>query len=93
MLPQLGTYLKTYDGQTKCLYFLIEDDELLEKYNTICDKNSAYVKKEFDSETVNNKEFLKNKINLRKSIFACLFSIHNAISLSCHEQDFSLKKR
>ena len=24
---------------------------------------------------------------IRKDIFACLFSIHNTISLSCHEQD------
>ena len=23
---------------------------------------------------------------IRKNIFACLFSIHNTISLSCHEQ-------
>ena len=45
MLPQLSTYVKTYDGQTKWRYFLIEDDELLEKYNTIYDKNSSYVKK------------------------------------------------
>ena len=24
-----------YDGQTKWIYFFIEDDDLLEKYNTI----------------------------------------------------------
>ena len=24
--------------------------------------------------------------NIRKNIFACLFSVHNTISLSCHEQ-------
>ena len=44
------------------MYFLIEDDDLLEKYNTIWDKVSADVKKEFDSESVYNKEFLKTKI-------------------------------
>ena len=27
-----------------------------------------------------------NVHNIRKDIFACLFSIHNTISLSCHEQ-------
>ena len=26
------------------------------------------------------------KRNVHKDIFACLFSIHNIISLSCHEQ-------
>ena len=45
------------------MYFLIEDDALLEKYNTIWDKVSSDIKKEFDSEPVYNKEFLKNKIN------------------------------
>ena len=36
------------------MYFLIEDDGLSEKYNTIWDKVSADVKKEFDSEIVYN---------------------------------------
>ena len=27
-----------------------------------------------------------NKFVIHKDILACLFSIHNAISLSCHEQ-------
>ena len=44
------------------VYFLIEDDDLLEKYNTIWDKVSAYIKKEFDSESVYNKNYLKTKI-------------------------------
>ena len=41
---------------------MIEDDDLLEKYNTIWDKVSADLKKEFDSEPVYSKEFLKTKI-------------------------------
>ena len=28
----------SYDGQTKWLYYLIEEDGLLEKYNTVWDK-------------------------------------------------------
>ena len=28
MLPKTSTYVKSYDGQTKCMYFLIEDDDL-----------------------------------------------------------------
>ena len=62
MLPKTNTYVKSYDGQTKWMYFLIEDDNLLEKYNTIWDKVSAEIKKEFDSEPICNKEFLKTKI-------------------------------
>ena len=42
--------------------FLIEDDGLLETYNTIWDKVSADIKKEFDSEPAYNNEFLKTKI-------------------------------
>ena len=62
MLPETIAYVKSYDGQTEWMYFLIEDDDLLEKYNTIWDKVSADIKKEFDSRPVYNKEFLKTKI-------------------------------
>ena len=44
------------------MYFLIEDDDLLEKYNIIWDKISADIKNEFDSEPVYNKKFLKTKM-------------------------------
>ena len=45
MLPKTSSYVRTYDVQTKRMYFLIEDDDLLEKYNTIWDKVSADIKK------------------------------------------------
>ena len=57
MLPKTTAYVKSYDGQTKWVYILIEVDDLLEKYNTIWDKVSADIKKEFDSEPVCNKKF------------------------------------
>ena len=41
---------------------MIEDDKISEKYNTICDKASTNIKKEFDSEPVYNKKTLKTKI-------------------------------
>ena len=44
MLPK-STYVKRYDGQTKWMYFLIEDVDSLEKYNNIWDKVSADMKK------------------------------------------------
>ena len=40
MLLKTSAYVKSYDGQIECMYFLIEDDDLLEKYNTIWDKVS-----------------------------------------------------
>ena len=62
MLPKISAYVKSYDGQTKWTHFLIENDDLLEKYNSIWDKVSADIKKEFDSESVYNKIFWKTKI-------------------------------
>ena len=45
MLPKTSSYIKSYDGQTKWIHFLIKDDELLEKYDTIWDKVSPNIKK------------------------------------------------
>ena len=42
--------------------FLIEDDGLCEKFNTIRNKVSSDIKREFDSEPVYNQNFLKTKI-------------------------------
>ena len=44
MLPKTSAYVKTYDGQTKWMHVLIENDDLLEKYNIIWDKVSADIK-------------------------------------------------
>ena len=62
MLPKTSAYVKCYDGQSNWMYFLIEDDNLLEKYNTIWDKVSPDIKKESDSEPVYDKNYLKIKI-------------------------------
>ena len=62
MLPKTSTYVKSCDGLTKWMYFLIEDDDLLEKYNTIWDKVSTDSKKELDSEPIYNESYLKTKI-------------------------------
>ena len=35
MFPKTRAYVKGYDGQTKWMYFLIEDDDLLERYDNI----------------------------------------------------------
>ena len=59
MLPKTSTYAKIYEW--KWMYFLIENDNLLEKYNTICNKVNADIKKKFDSKLAYNKNFLKTK--------------------------------
>ena len=53
MLPRSSTFVKGYDRQTRWMYFFIKHDEyLLEKSNTIWDKVSADIKKEFDRKPV-----------------------------------------
>ena len=49
MLPKTSAYVKRYDGQTKWMYFLIKDDNLLEEYNTIWENVTTDIKKEFKS--------------------------------------------
>ena len=62
MLPKSSACVKSYDGPTKWMHFLIEDDDLLEKYTTIWDNVGTDIRKEFDSGPVCNKKFLKTKI-------------------------------
>ena len=52
MLPNASASVKSYDGQTKCMYFSIKDNGLLNKYIIIWDNVSADIKKEFDSKPV-----------------------------------------
>ena len=59
---QARAYVKSYNEQSKWIYFLIENDDLLEKYNTIWDIVSDGIKKEVDRKPVYNKEFSKTKI-------------------------------
>ena len=49
----MSAYRRGFD-ENKYIYFLIKDDELLEKYNKILEKVKHMIKKEFDSETVYN---------------------------------------
>ena len=46
MLSKISTFAKSYDGQTKWMYFLIGNDNLLQKYSTIWDKISTDKKKD-----------------------------------------------
>ena len=55
ILSKTSAYVKSYDGETKWVYFLIEDDELLEKYNDILNKVNNSIRKEFDIERIYNK--------------------------------------
>ena len=45
MLPKTRTFIKLYDRETKWMYFLIEDGDLLEKDDNIWNKASDYIKR------------------------------------------------
>ena len=59
MLPITSTCVKSCDEQTKWMFFWIKDNDLLETYNTIWDKVSVDIKREFDSKPLYSKEYLK----------------------------------
>ena len=47
MLPKASAYVKkNYNEKSKRMYFLIGNDEFLERYNTIWDKVTADVKRQ-----------------------------------------------
>ena len=54
ILPKIGTYVISYDEETKWMYFLIEYDDLLENYDTVWHKVGADVKKEFNNSIFEN---------------------------------------
>ena len=57
MLPQINVRGRNFD-ETKCMSFLIEDVELLEKYNKIWDQVNNNIIKHFDSKPVGNEKHL-----------------------------------
>ena len=57
----MSAYRKDF-GKTKCMFFFIKDEKLLEKYNEIWKKVSNIIKKEFDSKPVYNEKYIKTKI-------------------------------
>ena len=65
MLPKTSDDVKSYEGQTKWTYFLIEDDGLFKKYYTIWDKFSSHIKKNLIVclSKINNSKKLKNNIS------------------------------
>ena len=60
-LPNMSAYRRDFD-KTKYNSFLINDDELLKKYNEIWEKVKNSIKKEFGSEPVYNEKYQKTKI-------------------------------
>ena len=56
MLPKTSAYVKRYGGETKWMYFFIEDDKLLETHNNIWKEIFSSMKKDHDCEPNCNKK-------------------------------------
>ena len=61
VLLKTSSYVKIYNDGTKWMCYLIEDDELLKKYNDILNKVSNSMKKEFDIEPIYNEKISGNQ--------------------------------
>ena len=62
MLPKVSAYVKSYDGETKWMYFWLK---IITNYKNIIllgIKSALILKKEFEIELVYHKNFLKTKI-------------------------------
>ena len=62
MLPKINAYRKHFDETKYMLFFLIKNDELIEKYNEIWNKVSKVIKKGFDSQLAYNNKYIKAKL-------------------------------
>ena len=69
MIPRIRAYVKGCDGQTKWINFLIEDDNLLEKYKTIWNKTVLLSKKKLMPSLSIIKRFNKPKKDCKCYIF------------------------
>ena len=58
MLSKTSAYVKSYDGETKFMWFMIEDTEKIQYFHKVSENK----KKEFNRKPVYNKFFLKTKI-------------------------------
>ena len=70
--------------ETKCMSFLIEDDELLEEYNETGDKVYNSVKKEFDNGPVYNNIYLRIKIKSYEDKINTIFHYDKMLKEGSH---------
>ena len=98
ILPKTSAEVEIYDGQTKWMHFVIEDDYLLETYNTIWDKARADIKKNLITSLSIIKIFSKIKIKSHGNEVTDFFDKKipkvnsNHTCLAVISLDFALKK-
>ena len=60
----MNAYAKYFDKNSKYINLLVNNKEILEKYNKIWNKIKSLFKKEFNSEPVYNDKYIKIKIKI-----------------------------
>ena len=60
---------KRYSDKTKCMYFMIKGENLVDNYMTIWEKFSNIIINKFNSELIYNKKYLKaeKRLNTKES--------------------------
>ena len=64
-----NAYVKYIDRISKYMNILVNNEEILEKYNKTWDKIKSFFNRKLDSEPVHNDENIKAKINLYDTNF------------------------
>ena len=62
ILPQMSRYVKCFENGGKNTYFVIKDDDVLEKYNEIWDKIKTDLNIKFHGMAVYDEKYMKNKV-------------------------------
>ena len=60
MFPRMAGFINKFD-KTQCIFFIINDKELLEKYESIWNRISNIIDKEFDRQLVYDGKYVNTK--------------------------------
>ena len=68
--PNMSIY-KIYSGKTKCMYFMIKDEQVFHKYMTVWEKASDIIIIKTNSDLIYNKKYIKaEKFSTQKKAFS-----------------------
>ena len=76
ILPQLTGYIKYFENGGKNMSFVIKDDDVLYKYNEICDKIKEALSFKFHSMPVYDEKYIKAKVRELNGVIKTNFSDH-----------------
>ena len=62
IFPQMTEYIKYFENGGKSMFFVINDDDVLDKYNEIWDKIKEKLNIKFHSTPVYDEQYIKTKV-------------------------------